>query len=217
MNANEALRRIRMLHQGSVLAEAMITLINAAIENHSHPGWKVGDTDVVTILGNNYPFPSDPFQVSGSHEEPSEAAPGREHTGSHIEAGEREGRGIHAVIPSTPVQTRPGKSVPTAEQVCEMVAEMLTRAGVPGYASLSVAEGVERLITELRRTREHLLTAQASARQHLEASSHRAQIAEHYRTALLQVVEGPAESWPVWRGVARDALQVPEWDGKIRP
>lgn len=111
-------------------------------------------------------------------------------------------------------RTRPGKDAPTPPQVCDEAAAVLAEAGLPGYSPLSIVEGIRALIRLRAVTHAELLTAQASARQHLEASSHRAQIAEHYRAALQRIADGPSS--PHWRTEARAALVAPEWDRRIR-
>lgn len=137
----------------------------------------------------------------GSHGEATEALPGPQTPDDA--PGPAEGR------------RRPGKTVPTPEYVLEQVQQALVDAGMHGYSPLSVAAGVETLVRVLQQTREQLAVSQASTRQHLEASSHRAQIAEHYRAALQQIAEGPSHE--VF-GQARAALQaMPEWDKRIRP
>lgn len=198
---NQALRVIRAMPQGDLLAEAVITLINAAIENHDHEQFFEWTQEGVhagrrTVLRSGYPA-----KVSGSHGEAPEAVPGTQAP---------QGPPV-----TTEARRRPGKDVPTPEQVLHRVQGVLAVNGIPGYAPLSVAEGVEALARTLRYTQSQLATAQASARQHLEASSHRAQISEHYRSALQTIAEGPALSQ--WRGVARNALPAPEWDKRIRP
>jgi hypothetical protein len=195
--AVKALRRLRawvsaLPRSGSELQpdpiKDLMVLIDARVTQHHHL-YPHGVTGPGVVM------------APGSHWEERQSLPGPEAPNEATEPTESH--------------RRPGKIPPTAMQVLERVQEALVEAGMHGYSPLSVAEGVETLARVLRMTRETLSVAQVSTRQHLVASSHRAQIAEHYRAALQQIAEGPAS--PEWRGVARDALPAPAWDKRIRP
>jgi hypothetical protein len=191
---NQALARLRAVlpHSGADTGpdpvEDLITLINAAIENHDHEQFSEWTQEGVhagrrTVLRSGYPA-----KVSGSHGEALKAVPGTQAP---------QGPPV-----TTEARRRLGKDVPTPEQVLHRVQGVLAVNGMPGYAPLSVAEGVEALARTLRYTQGQLATA--------EASSHRAQIAEHYREALLRLHDGHSV-------VTSEALQAPEWDKRIRP
>lgn len=172
--------------------EDLLTVINARVTKHVH---RVAHDQARSVWRTGLAIPA-----SEGHWEERQSLPGPE---APDEAPE-----------PTESRRRPGKTPPTAMQALEATQQALVNAGMAGYAPLSVADGVETLARVLQMTRETLAVAQASTRQHLEASSHRAQIAEHYRAALQRIAEGGVVGM---RQEAQAALAAPEWDKRIRP